>query len=168
MLTKKEVIDRLRVSERTITNYVKSGRLKVKYVRGKFGQEARFTDHQVEAIARELAIEPEVLPLPLASLPLAKTVKPLESSGNRKEHLPVVATGSGALMVPAQAFRDRHLMLTEIAVKPLLKLEEASALTGLSRQILRESITDGALKASMIGRAWRVKRKDLDRYIETL
>jgi excisionase family DNA binding protein len=165
MLTKKQVIERLGVSERSITNYVKSGRLRVKYVKGKFGQEARFSAREVDALAIDLTVKPEVISVPLETTPLAKTQKPLESSGNGKDILPAVATGIEALMVP---IRSRPLLLTEIAVKPLLKLEEASVLTGLSRERLRDSIREGDLKASVIGRSWRVKRKELDRFIESL
>jgi excisionase family DNA binding protein len=52
--------------------------------------------------------------------------------------------------------------------KPLLKLDEAAALTGLSRQILRDAIKAKELKAKLIGRAYRIKRADLDVYIKKL
>jgi excisionase family DNA binding protein len=55
-----------------------------------------------------------------------------------------------------------------IADKPLLKLDEAAALTGLSRDTLRKAIEDGELKGKIIGRAYRIKRADLDSYIENL
>ncbi len=56
----------------------------------------------------------------------------------------------------------------EIADKPLLKLDEAAALTGLSRQILRDAIKAEELKAKLIGRAYRIKRDDLDDFIKSL
>jgi excisionase family DNA binding protein len=49
-----------------------------------------------------------------------------------------------------------------------LKLDEASLLTGLSRQILRDAIEAKKLKAKIIGRAWRIKREDLDQYLKKL
>ncbi|NJO93506.1 MAG: helix-turn-helix domain-containing protein [Hydrococcus sp. RM1_1_31] len=52
--------------------------------------------------------------------------------------------------------------------KLLLTLREVQALTGLSREILREAISDGKLKGQIVGKAWRVKRKDLEEYIENL
>ncbi|OKH35824.1 excisionase [Calothrix sp. HK-06] len=55
-----------------------------------------------------------------------------------------------------------------IADKLLLTLPEAQALTGLSREFLRDAINDGTLKAKMIGRGWRVKRSDLDEYVASL
>jgi excisionase family DNA binding protein len=50
----------------------------------------------------------------------------------------------------------------------LLTLAEARELTGLARGVLREAIDQGKLKAKIIGRAWRVKRADLDTYIHKL
>jgi len=50
----------------------------------------------------------------------------------------------------------------------LLTLAEAQALTGLSRQTLRDAIESGELKSRQIGRAFRVKRGDLEKYIAGL
>jgi excisionase family DNA binding protein len=55
-----------------------------------------------------------------------------------------------------------------IADKPLLKLDEAAALTGLSRDTLRKAIKTKKLKGKMIGKAFRIKRNDLDEYIKKL
>jgi excisionase family DNA binding protein len=41
-------------------------------------------------------------------------------------------------------------------------------LTGLSRATLRDAIEAGDLKAKMIGKAWRVKRGDLEAFVESL
>jgi excisionase family DNA binding protein len=56
----------------------------------------------------------------------------------------------------------------EIAAKLLLTLDECRVLTGLSRQALRSAIDGGDLKGRQIGRAWRVRRGDLESYIEGL
>ena len=52
--------------------------------------------------------------------------------------------------------------------KLLLTLAEAQELTGLSRAILREAISSRKLKAQVIGKSWRVKYTDLERYVEKL
>ncbi|WP_245927742.1 helix-turn-helix domain-containing protein [Aphanothece hegewaldii] len=52
--------------------------------------------------------------------------------------------------------------------KLLLTLKEVQALTGLSRETLRDAIASNQLKAQIVGKAWRVKRKDLEEYIENL
>lgn len=56
----------------------------------------------------------------------------------------------------------------EIGAKLLLTLAEAQVLTGLSRGVLRDSIDSGELKAKQIGRAWRIKRSDLEAFIGKL
>jgi excisionase family DNA binding protein len=56
----------------------------------------------------------------------------------------------------------------EIADKLLLTLAEAQALTGLSRATLRDAIEADDLKARQMGRAWRVKRSDLESYVKKL
>ncbi len=52
--------------------------------------------------------------------------------------------------------------------KLMLTLTEAALLAGLSRGHLRAAIGAGKLKAQIIGRGWRVKRPDLDRYVAKL
>lgn len=53
-------------------------------------------------------------------------------------------------------------------LKLLLTMSEAQALTGLSREFLRDAINLGQLKAKMIGRSWRIKRSDLEEYVSNL
>ncbi len=69
-----------------------------------------------------------------------------------------------------QRQRDERPSTPTIAIenKPLLKLVEAQMLTGLSRDTLIEAINAGKLKARIIGRAWRIKREELDSYIKKL
>ena len=55
-----------------------------------------------------------------------------------------------------------------IQYKLTLSIAEASALSGLSRQRLRAAIKDGTLTAQIIGRGYRVKRTDLEDYIDSL
>jgi excisionase family DNA binding protein len=55
-----------------------------------------------------------------------------------------------------------------LAEKLTLSLVEASQLSGLSRNHLRQAIEDKKLRARIIGRGWRVKREDLDAYVKKL
>jgi excisionase family DNA binding protein len=50
----------------------------------------------------------------------------------------------------------------------MLTLQEAAALSNLSRAHLRQAIRCGKLKAKIIGRGWRIKRADLDTYVRAL
>jgi excisionase family DNA binding protein len=52
--------------------------------------------------------------------------------------------------------------------KLLLTLPEVTELTGLSRGFLVGAIRVGKLKARIMGKAWRVKRDDLDAYVKKI
>lgn len=56
----------------------------------------------------------------------------------------------------------------ESAAKLLLNLEEAQVLTGISSAALRASIQNGELKAKKIGRGWKMRRADLESYLEQI
>lgn len=79
-------------------------------------------------------------------------------------------TGFDAFSVVLEALLERQSQ--QLSVPPyhklLLTLNEAQELTGLSRTILREAISQGTLKAKIIGKSWRIKYTDLERYVEKL
>ncbi len=89
-------------------------------------------------------------------------------------------TGNGVMTVTRDtpdSRREFAQMIAEaVAAKPalsvadkiILTLAEASALTNLSRGTLRQAIEEKKLKARIIGRGWRVKRVDLDSYVDRL
>lgn len=52
--------------------------------------------------------------------------------------------------------------------KLLLNLTDCRLLTGLSNDFLRDAIKAGTLKAKIIGRGYKVKRQDLDDYVNSL
>jgi len=58
--------------------------------------------------------------------------------------------------------------ISDIAHKIMLTLPEAAALAGLSRTHLQQAIRKGSLKAKKPGRGWRIKRVDLDAYVNEL
>ncbi|MGI8654367.1 MAG: ankyrin repeat domain-containing protein [Pyrinomonadaceae bacterium] len=58
--------------------------------------------------------------------------------------------------------------IADIAHKIMLTLPEAAALAGLSRTHLQRAVRKGSLKAKKPGRGWRIKRADLDAYINEL
>ena len=58
--------------------------------------------------------------------------------------------------------------LVPVEEKLLLTMKEVQALTGLSEKILRQAIKDEKLKAKIIGKSWRIKRLDLENYIDIL
>jgi hypothetical protein len=89
---------------------------------------------------------------------------------------PAPRTGSQpGLEAILSIFTDRLKAVTidtkdtvRISEKPILKLTEVHALTGIPIERLRQAITDGRLKArldSEWGRGYRVRRGDLDAFI---
>jgi excisionase family DNA binding protein len=64
--------------------------------------------------------------------------------------------------------RDNKQLKVSVADKLLLTMPEAQKLTGLSREFLKNAISSGNLKAKLIGKGWRIKRSDLNQYIDKL
>ena len=67
-----------------------------------------------------------------------------------------------------EVFKELACPKVAIKSKPLLNLGQAQRFSGLSRQFLLEAIKDDRLKGAMLGRAWRVRRRDLERFISKL
>ncbi|MUH00366.1 helix-turn-helix domain-containing protein [Scytonema sp. UIC 10036] len=65
----------------------------------------------------------------------------------------------------ARTGEDTRVRVSE---KLLLTIAEAQELTGLPRQVLRDAINEGKLKAKVIGRSWRIKRSDLQEFVDKL
>jgi excisionase family DNA binding protein len=157
-MNKEDAAKQLGISVRSLQRLVQSEKISVTYKRGESGkQEAIFNLDEIENYKRGRD---------------AETVKPA-----------VVTTGDTALARSDATTNDtalaRNVIETifntigqksgvPIADKPLLKLDEAAALTGLSRDTLRKAMQDKELVGKMIGRAYRIKRDDLDRYIKNL
>ena len=157
--TKQEAADFLGVSTRAIESYAARGRLSVTYTKGRRGQIAVFDDTELEKLKDELTQPtfPE---------------RPQVISSEQPRNEAIVPFGASAL-IPTQSNDPRGILseyrrFVPVADKPLLKLQEAQALTGLSRHILKSAVEAGALKAQLIGRSWRIKRTDLDSYIANL
>jgi excisionase family DNA binding protein len=137
-------------------------RLNVVYKRGESGkQEAVFDAREVAAYKRELEQVTEREPPPETE---SAALVPM-TMGDASRQTQLVALVSAVREIVQDAPTRADVTLSDLAVKPLLKLDEAARLTGLSRAILREAIDAGSLKAKIVGRAWRVRRIDLDSYV---
>lgn len=164
-MNKKEAADFLGISTRLVERYVSQGRLHVTYVRGKTGKEASFEENDLERLKRELEtpVHRAIVAPPNTSEagPVGALVPAVQE---RQERL----INALETIVTYQA-NGRHHGPVPIESKPLLKLKEAQALTGISRNALIEAIESGKLKAAerKDHRApYRVKRSALDVFIE--
>ncbi len=146
-MDKKEVAEHLNISVRLVERYASEGRLgEVKYVRGKTSKRAEYDRKAVENLKTILESPDTALtaPKPDARLFVAELV---EAMVKRDEH------------------RSASVRTSE---KLLLNLNDCRLLTGLSDANLRDAIKAGTLKAKIIGRGYKVKRADLDEFINNL
>lgn len=156
------------MSVRTLQRHVQRGDLAVAYVRGRKGDEADFEETSLRAFADRLKQKTYVSrangdgaavtsDAPAGALVRANDLR----SGALAELLAVIEAKRAQQSQPP-------VTISDLAHKLTLNLDEAAQLSGLSRGHLREAIGAGKLKAKIIGRGWRVKRADLDRYVTKL
>ena len=169
-MTKTEAAEFLGCSPRQLERYTSENRIGVRYEKGR----TRPTPVYDEAELREFkeALE-RPLHRPAVERMAAPDTMPTSSDNalallSQASQLEGLARFIGEAVAAARPAEAPEPTLADIAVKPLLKLDEAQRLTGLSREVLRAAILGGELKAQQIGRAWRIKRADLDSYIAKL
>jgi excisionase family DNA binding protein len=157
-MNKEEAANELKISVRSLQRLVQSEKISVVYKRGASGkQEAIFNPEEIENYKRVRDAE-YIKPSVTTTSDTALARSDVAAGGTALARNVIETIFNLGLQKPAVAIAD----------KPLLKLDEAAALTGLSRQLLRQAIEDGKLKGRIIGRGFRIKREDLDAFIKTL
>ncbi|ODG98215.1 hypothetical protein A4S05_10215 [Nostoc sp. KVJ20] len=169
--------DFLGVSVRALERYVQQGRISVKYEKGKTRPTANFDQTELEAFKEELnqpTVKPAFETRQITTEQQPDTGKLTPDSGELARFDEVSGFGEIGVIeklsgiIEALLGKGDSQPLVPIADKLLLTLAEAQALTGLSREFLRDAITAGNLKAKVIGKSWRVKRTDLEEYVDKL
>jgi excisionase family DNA binding protein len=152
-MNKEDAAKELGISVRSLQRLTEKKKISVTYKRGESGkQEAIFDPKEIENYKRERDVETVK----------SATVTSDDTALARNDTHQFLEFLKTAIMP------EQKTVSVAIADKPLLKLDEAAALTGLSRDILRKAIDTKELKGKMIGKAYRIKREDLDRYIKNL
>jgi excisionase family DNA binding protein len=151
-MTKTQAAKELKISVRSLQRLVQNKVLTIVYQRGNSGkQEAVFDAEQIAEykIERDKPID-KLVPVP------AMTKNDLARS-NTLEFFDVFrsALTSQKSSVP-------------IADKILLTVKDCRLLTGLSEKTIRDAIRENRLKAQDIGRGFKVKRTDLNDFIDKL
>jgi hypothetical protein len=162
-MNKKEASEFLGVSIRLVEKYAAEGRLgKILYVRGKTGKQAEYNQDAVEKLKAALESPDTALTTnsPDARLFVAQLVEAMAS--REQAHVEAIR---GLLSGSSEEPRSASVRVSE---KLLLNLKDCRLLTGLSEQNLRDAIKAEKLKAKIIGRGWKVKRQDLDKFINNL
>jgi excisionase family DNA binding protein len=158
MLTKQEAADFLGVTIRSIEAYAAKGKLTPAKAKGQRGDITVYDEKEIEALKRERE-QIQYVPRPETALTVP----------DRAGQNAIVRRRDVAEFIALiESARTATPSIADLAAKPLLKLDEAKMLTGLSRRTLREAIDTGKLRAKRIGSAWRIKRDDLEQFIKKL
>jgi len=170
-MNKQEAANYLGVSVRALERYVQQGKISVKYEKGKTRSTANFDPTELEVFKAELeqpTIKPAFEPRQITTEQQPQTGKLTHNAGEiaRFDEIGVIDKLSG--IIESLLGKGDSQPLVPIADKLLLTITEVQALTGLSREVLKDAIASGDLKAKQIGKSWRVKRSDLQEYIDKL
>ncbi len=152
----------LNVSTRTLQRYTTRGQIAVTYRHGKTGAEADYDREELERFKKQ---QESIVYQPAQVAPTGGEGQSQALAPVHRENAAIAgAAAAAAIFDRLQPARPS----VPVESKPLLKLEEACQLTGLSRQILREAIKGKKLKAKIIGKAWRIRREDIDLFLKKL
>ncbi len=171
-MNKKEAAEFLGVSTRLVEKYASEGRLgEVTYIRGKTGKQAEYNREAVETLKTALESPDTSLATTTPDTSLATTTPDarlfaaqlVEAIATREQAS--IEAIRGLLLESGEQSRSASIRVSE---KILLNLTDCRTLTGLSDDFLREAIHSGTLKAKIIGRGYKVKRQDLDEFINNL
>jgi excisionase family DNA binding protein len=163
-MNKKDAADYLGISTRALEYHVKQGNIGVSYERGKTGDVAVFDEAGLRALKARIT---------RPARPATPTVMEGAQTPETESRSLMRLSDTAPLqllerLADAITSREGKSAPVPVADKLTLSLAEASALSGLSRNHLREAIGEKKLKARIIGRGWRVKRIDLNAYVKRL
>ncbi|RAM48058.1 MAG: DNA-binding protein [Hapalosiphonaceae cyanobacterium JJU2] len=170
-MNKQQAAEFLGVSVRALERYVQQGRIGVKYEKGKTRPTANFNPTELETFKEELnqpSYKPVVEPRQITTEPIESSDKLVHDVGEISEFGSLAVVDHLSDIIEALLTKSDLQPTVPIQAKLLLTISEAQALTGLSREILRDAIINKKLSAAMIGRSWRIKRSDLEDYIANL
>jgi hypothetical protein len=171
-MNKQDAANYLGVSVRALERYVQQGKISVRYEKGKTRPTANFDQAELDAFKAELnqpSIKPAIetrqisteqqpqqenLTYPSGEITTFGEVDEVSQFGE----IGVIEKLSG--IIESLLGRSDNQSLVPIADKLLLTIAEVQALTGLSREILRDAIAAGELKAKVIGKGGKYSLAD--------
>lgn len=182
-MNKTQAAEFLGVSVRALERYTAQSRVAARYEKGKTRSVLVYDQGELKRFKTELET---ALHRPSVDRPDANTPNSDNAATAMAPFGDVQAMGAmlSPLLQLAQAAQEATPALQRLAAtrgdaprqkrhapteaKLLLSVEEAQSLTGLSRNSLMEAIRAGRLAARKVGRAWRIKRRDLEAFIDAL
>jgi len=174
-LTEQQACSLLQVTPSTLNVYVSTRRLSVTRKRTIRGLVVSYDEREVQALKRELQEDHEYIRQQFAQAKSSSKTVEAELIGADSQD----GNETNSTFPASASVIERLLVLLEgltpndpkVAVekKLLLTLAEAAVYSGLSEQKLNEAIRAGELKARKdLGRGHRIKREDVESYIESL
>ena len=167
-MNKEEAAEYLGITVRTLQRHMAANRISFRGGRDT-GKEATFTAGDLDGFkADQASLTASVSPV---VSPLSENVSPAPQQALQAAfQTPDIAPLGERLILALEGVLSPTAVNSPVPVadKLTLSLAEASQLSGLSRNHLRQAIEDKKLKARIIGRGWRVKRSDLDAYVKKL
>ena len=177
-MTKKEAADFLGVSTRTLERNTEKNLIAARYEKGKTSDVLVYDLEELERFKAE-----RESPVHLPTIEAATPTNRMENSPSTNSDTALARFGEGQPMgdgasdfafalVQAIAQMQPHADAGPLATPPsqklLLSLGEAQSYSGLSRANLMDAIHAETLAAQKIGRGWKIKRRDLENYVEAL
>jgi excisionase family DNA binding protein len=178
MLNEQQACKLLQVTAATLNLYVAKGRLNVTRTRTIRGRVVSYSRAEVEALRRELQEEEEYINKRYGRA--KSSSKTVEAELIDVEGDSIRAQGTASFVPASAPVIERLILLLErltpgdhpavaIEKKLLLTLGEAAAYSGLSEVKLNEAVRAGKLNARKdLGKGYRIKRSDIERYINSL
>lgn len=182
-MNKKEAAAYLGISTRQLENYARQGRLSVRKEKGRTGDIAIYDDEELSQLKTELDTKRGVIQAAVVrdgtdaadgtgagatSESRAIVRGPTSGLPQLSPHEFIDQLAAAILARQAEQKKKHEPTINELAAKPLLTRAEAQRYTGLSRELLREAVTSGKVKEILLGRAYRMKRVELDKYVAAL
>lgn len=145
-LNKQEAIAYLGISERTLERYTKRHKIAVRYENTEHGRQPFY---------------------PIAELDRVKEER------SSTYHPAITTEETGITFTPQersllQVWVENTLVAQRLDYRLVLNLNEAAAISGLSKSHLLQAIKGQQLNAQKIGRGWKVRKRDLEDYIDSL
>ncbi len=183
-MNKKEAAEFLELSEKTVERYKSSGKLSARMKRivgadGKSRKVLDFNQSDLDRLKRELSgsvVFPELTDGHAQTKTQTDTdrqTQPDNANFANNELSTVGQTQTANLFEvifkSLETISERNLRASDRFQKLMLTVDEAAAVSGLPKVFLDRAIKkDGALKATKIGGRYRIKRQDLDEFINNL
>lgn len=186
-MNKEDAAKVLGVSTKTVVNYSNLGLLEVEYIKGKTRPVADYDANAVHELKTKIdagevqigkresgnmetgikkAENVETSIVPVSRNPIIK-----QGNGNRESGTVSLSGEDLAFLINQSAkfqMAEQGTKMQELAVKTLLTFAEAAQFTGLSERSLRVDAKTGKLKAVRQGKADRILRENLDKYLKEI